>query len=233
MDRGSFFKQAFSVLKQAIVKQPAEQKTAPAGLPAETGFTTGLTEMELSYCNKAGLPPETGLLLKSLTRRPIEKLVFEDYDTETTKPSGICSVTADEEARAIVLQHRDELLQKGQFIYLRAIVDKGYSVGILGTTTDPFEIIKLTETHGINHGIMTDDIIAKLKKWDAAFGIRPFGIGFDFCECEIINKDLDYMALATEVYAFCPDAVEQGATDTVEALAAELKRTGSIFLWWD
>jgi hypothetical protein len=233
MDRNSFFKQAFSLLKKAAVPKTAITEQTPPPAPEDVSDPSALTSIEIGYCNKAGLHPDTGIFLKQLTKRPIEKLVFEDYDTETTKPSGICSVTTDENARALVFQYRDELFQKGQFIYLRAIVDIGYSVGILSATTDPYEIIKLTETHGINHGIMTDDIIAKLKKWDTEFGLRLFGIGTDFCEGEIINKDLDYMALAREVYAFCPDSVDQGATDTVEALAEELKRTGSIFLWWD
>lgn len=234
MNRGSFFKQVFSSFKEMIVQQPGADKPEPAAaLPAETGFTDGLTAMETAYCHKAGLPVETGLLLKSLTRRPVEKLVFEDYDTETTKPSGICSVTTDETARAIVFRHRDELLLQNQYIFLHEILEQGYRVGILGATTDPYEIIRLTETHGTNHGIMTGDIIKKLKKWDAGFGIRIFGIGFNFCECEIINKDIDYMALAEEIYPFCPDVVDQGTTTTTADLAEEIKRTGCIFLWWD
>ena len=58
------------------------------------------------------------------------------------------------------------------------------------------------------------------------------GIGFDFCECEILNKGIDYAKLAAEVYEFCPDVVEQG-TDTVEALEEEMSDTGIIYLWWD
>jgi hypothetical protein len=65
-----------------------------------------------------------------------------------------------------------------------------------------------------------------------AFGIRITGIGFDFCECAIVNKEIDYNNLAAEIYQFCPDVVDQG-TETVEALEEELKKTGSIFLWWD
>jgi hypothetical protein len=40
------------------------------------------------------------------------------------------------------------------------------------------------------------------------------------------------VAFAREVYAFCPDVVDQG-TGAVEALAAEMSRTNTLYLWWD
>ncbi len=232
MDRNSFFKQAFSLLKKTAVppkEVPAEKEMA---LPAEVTDTSALTSIEIGYCNKAGLHPDTGIFLKKLTKRPLEKLVFEDYDTETNKPSGICSLTTEEEARNIIKQYREEFIGKGQFIYISDIASNGFRVGILGGITDPYDIMKLAETNGANYDIQATDIIEQYKKWDTEFGILPFGIGFDFCECEIINKDIDYKKLAAAIYQFCPDVVDQG-TETLEALEEELKRTGSIFLWWD
>ncbi len=88
------------------------------------------------------------------------------------------------------------------------------------------------DTNGYNYDIGPKDIIEKYEKWDREFGITPISIGFDFCECEIKNRHIDYKILAAEVYEFCPDAVEQG-TGTVELLESEIKKTGSIFLWWD
>jgi hypothetical protein len=38
--------------------------------------------------------------------------------------------------------------------------------------------------------------------------------------------------MVNEVYEFCPDVVDQG-TDTVEGLESEIKKSGTIFLWWD
>jgi hypothetical protein len=40
------------------------------------------------------------------------------------------------------------------------------------------------------------------------------------------------LAFAREVYQFCRDVVEQG-TETVEKLAAEMKRSNRMYLWWD
>lgn len=232
MDRSGFFKQAFSLFKKAAVRPeelPAEKEQP---LPAELTDPSDLTSIEIGYCNKAGLHPDTGIFLKKRTKRPIEKLVFEDYDTETNKPSGICSLTTEEEARSIIKQYRDDFISKDQFIYICDIPGNGFQVGILNGITDPYEIMKLAETNGANYDIQSAEIIEQYKKWDTAFGIRPFAIGFDFCECEIINKDIDYKKLATEIYQFCPDVVDQG-TETLGALEEELRRTGSIFLWWD
>lgn len=232
MDRNSFFKQAFSLLKKAAVTPKEVPEEKPAALPAEVTDPSALTSIEIGYCNKAGLHPDTGIFLKKLTKRPIEKLVFEDYDTETNKPSGISSLTTEEEARNIIKQYREEFISKGQFIYICDIPGNGFQVGILNSITDPYEIMKLAETNGANYDIQSAEIIEQCKKWDAAFGIRPFAIGFDFCECEIVNKEIDYNKLAAEIYQFCPDVVDQG-TETVDALEEELKKTGSIFLWWD
>lgn len=232
MDRNSFFKQAFSLFKKTAVppKEVPAEKEQP--LPAEISDPAELTSIEIGYCNKAGLHPDTGIFLKKLTRRPVEKLVFEDYDTETNKPSGICSLTSEENARAIIKEYREEFISKEQFIYICDLPGNGTQVGILNGITDPYEIMKLAETNGANYDLQAADIIVQYKKWDAEFGIRPFAIGFDFCECEIVNKDIDYKKLAADIYQFCPDVVDQG-TETLEALEEELKRTGSIFLWWD
>ncbi len=230
MNRNSFFKQAFSLLKKAAVPKKEVPEERPS--LAEAAEPGALTSIEIGYCNKAGLHPDTGLFLKQKTRRPLEKLVFEDYDTETNKPSGICSSCPEEEARAIIRQYREEFISKGQFIYISDIPGNGLQIGILNGITDPYAIMHLAETNGANYDLLTNDIIEQLKKWDVAFGIQVTGIGFDFCEAAITNNTIDFKKLADEIYQFCPDVVDQG-TETVEALAEELRSTESIFLWWD
>jgi hypothetical protein len=42
----------------------------------------------------------------------------------------------------------------------------------------------------------------------------------------------DANALARRFYAFCPDIVDQG-TGSVEALAQELRRSRTLYCWWD
>lgn len=208
-------------------------KNQPAASNANTDFYIyELTQSEQAFCTDAKLQAQDGLFLKKLTKRPVEKLVFENEYSTIEKPDGICSLTTQENARTIITENRDKMISEGKYIFISDLTHNGYKVGLVGTTSNPYSIMEYAGTNGANYDIETKDIIDRYKKWDNEFGIRPIGIGFDFCECEIVNKNIDYKRLANEVYEFCPDVVEQG-TETVELLAEEMERTSTIYLWWD
>ncbi|HTJ49192.1 MAG TPA: DUF4253 domain-containing protein [Cyclobacteriaceae bacterium] len=192
----------------------------------------GLTLDETIICSNAAIRSEDGLFLKKLTKHPLEKLIFESEYSDAGKPAGICSITTEKNARDIIARQRERFISEGKYIFISEFSDKEYYVALTGTTSDPYKIMEYAGTNGANYSIETKDIIAKYNQWEMQFGVKPIGIGSDFCECEIINKDIDYKKLAAEVYEFCPDVVEQG-TETVEVLEKELKKTGRIFLWWD
>ena len=195
-------------------------------------FIDGLTADENMICINAGVQLADGLFLKNVTKHPIEKLIFENEYSDVEKPGAICSMTTEKIAREMIATHRERFIGEGKYIFITRFSGDEYHVGLIASTNDPYKVMEFSETNGINYDIETKDIISKYKKWDQQFGIKPVGIGFDFCECEIINKDIDYKSLAEEVYEFCPDVVEQG-TETVEHLEKEIKDTGRIFLWWD
>ncbi|MCF8254131.1 MAG: DUF4253 domain-containing protein [Bacteroidia bacterium] len=191
-----------------------------------------LTDNEKQLCKNANLSEEDGMLLKKLTQRPIEVLKFEQEYSEIEKPNAICSLTSEENAEKIVLDNLEHFKKQGKYIFIFGIAQNGYIVGLTGATSDPYKLMELAETNGINYDIETNNIIERYKKWDNEFGIIPIGIGPDFCECKIKNRNIDFKKLAQEVYEFCPDVVDQG-TETVDALEEEMKRTGTIYLWWD
>lgn len=87
-------------------------------------------------------------------------------------------------------------------------------------------------TIDVNYDISPEMVIARLKKWDAEFGLVLSGVSFDWMEAQFKRRPGNMLEFAKEVYAFCPDVVDQG-TETVEALAKEMKRTNTLFLWWD
>jgi hypothetical protein len=171
-------------------------------------------------------------IAKKLTKRPIEQFQFEGGMPNAEKPIAICSLTSEENARAIVLDNLGTFTKQGKYIFIGEIAHNGFKVALTAATSDPYKLMEYTGTNGDNYDIGTKDIIEKYKKWDSEFGITTTAIGFDFCECSISNKDIDYKKLADEVYEFCPDVVDQG-TETVEALEEEMRRTGTIYLWWD
>jgi hypothetical protein len=97
---------------------------------------------------------------------------------------------------------------------------------------DPYALLRVMGTNGWNYNISPDSIIVRLQQWNAAFGLDLQGVGFDWLEAEFGRLPPDMLAFAREVYEFCPDVVDQG-TDTVEALAQEMRRSNRLYLWWD
>lgn len=98
-------------------------------------------------------------------------------------------------------------------------------------TRDPLDAVRVMGTRGVNHGIDTDSIISRLRDWDVRYGLGIIGAGRDWVEADLTVLD-EVDRLAAEVFAFCPDVVEQG-TGTVEALADEMRRRRKLYLWWD
>lgn len=132
---------------------------------------------------------------------------------------------------------------------LRALLPKGY-VAFVGTTRnlddpsirgvelvlapgdDQFDIVRLAATDGVNYGLSTEDIVLRLKKWDAAFGIDIWQAETDTVQMDLKNQPSDMRAFSRELYKFCPDIVDQGVGD-LESLQEEIRKQQAIYLWWD
>ncbi len=192
----------------------------------------GLTLNEVVNCIDSEINPLDGLFLTNLTKHSVERLILRGVYQDVKNSHGICSLTTEKNARKIINNHQEELKIAGKYIFISEFGDNTYKVGLIGNTSDPYKIMEYSGTNGGNYDIETEDIIEKHKKWDKEFGAKIIGIGFDFCEFEILNTNIDYKKLANEVYEFCPDTLDQGA-ETIENLENEIKKTGRIFLWWD
>jgi hypothetical protein len=99
-------------------------------------------------------------------------------------------------------------------------------------STDQFDALRIMRTNGTNYGISADSVIARLTEWHGAYGLVVRGAALDWVEAEMARPPLDMRAFADTLYAFCPDVVDQG-TQTVAALADEMRRTRILYLWWD
>lgn len=97
---------------------------------------------------------------------------------------------------------------------------------------DPFEAVRVMGTDGANYELSNAAVIQRLRLWDRQYGLVLIGIGSDWVQATFRRPPSDMAAFAKEVYEFCPDVVSQG-TDTVAALASEMTRTNSVYLWWD
>lgn len=192
----------------------------------------GLSIDESISCDQAKVDPRDGVFLKRLTNNSVQLLRFENKYLDQENLLGIRSMTTEKKVRQILRDHQAKIIEQGKYIYICEIKDNEYFLGFLGNISDPFKIIEFTGTNGVNHNLLTKDIIEKCKQWDGEFDITLTGIGLDFCEFEVKSKNIDYKKLASEVYEFCPDIVDQG-TETLEQLESEIQSKGRIFLWWD
>ncbi len=103
-------------------------------------------------------------------------------------------------------------------------------VCVLMTQQMDMAILRYEQTDGINYEITTDSLIQVLEAWDLQLTV--IGASSDWMDANIGNPVSDWNVLARQVYAFCPDVVDQG-TGTVEALAEEMRRAKTLYLWWD
>jgi hypothetical protein len=99
-------------------------------------------------------------------------------------------------------------------------------------TSDKYLILQQIQTDGANYNIYNDSLLRIIKSFDSKYSLDLIGAGVDWCEFAIKKEPADWLAFAKEVYKVCPDVVDQG-TNTVEALADEMKMTKRLYFWWD
>jgi hypothetical protein len=77
--------------------------------------------------------------------------------------------------------------------------------------------------------------VAALRRWHDRYGVDLVGINGDMMNLRASRPPGDRkeaVALAREVYGYCPDIVDQGM-GSISALAASLTHDDWWYLWWD
>jgi hypothetical protein len=92
---------------------------------------------------------------------------------------------------------RDELQGEGQ-------------VPPAGPPSPKFAELYEKHTDGINCGLTTDGLVAVLSEWDERLGIELSDVGHDRVAVSFASLPHDLAAFAREIYALCPDIVDQG-----------------------
>ncbi|WP_289154351.1 DUF4253 domain-containing protein [Porticoccus sp. W117] len=99
-------------------------------------------------------------------------------------------------------------------------------------TKDSIQYLKTVKTNGLNYDLTADDVLKKYIEWNDRFDLRLLGAGMDWLQADVTKDGIDWRQFAKEVYEFCPDVVDQG-TGTVEALESEMRKSKTLYLWWD
>ncbi len=154
------------------------------------------------------------------------------YGIPKTKGSvyAVSAKNADDLVRLLLTKaDRYYAFKVEQTFGLRNAKDK---VAVVRGIKDQFELLKLMGIQGNDFTISNDRIVKWFRQWKAEFDFRIIGVGLDFIQADILKEPRDYLKLAREIYSMCPDVVDQG-TESVGELAAEMKRSKTMFFWWD
>ncbi|HLK67224.1 MAG TPA: DUF4253 domain-containing protein [Bryobacteraceae bacterium] len=192
-----------------------------------------LTPEDRRLAAEINLPDETLREIKA-SGENLRQLEGRDADDEQQILPGL-TIDVKHRRAAKVVRDLERLLPAGYIAFV-----SGTQMGIYGApdevsvlkAADPLDAITGMGTNGNNYGIYCDMVAARLREWDRRFGLLLRGAGGGWLEAEFRRQPDDMMAFAREVYAFCPDVVDQGCR-SVEKLAAEMKRRNMVYLWWD
>lgn len=173
--------------------------------------------------------------LGDLTGGPVRP--YSTYDFGRRRDGRCLSVILPDRQRGALLTALRDRLPAGAVAFLgtsRWLGDERHA-GIelvVGPGASQFDILRLARTDGVNYGLDTTAIVAKLREYDDACGITITHAETDTVEFDLARTPADLAAFATDLYDLCPDAVEQGVGNVAD-LAASIAIDGSIFLWWD
>jgi len=213
----------------SCVRRPAAP-VAPAA-PAAPTAPAAKAPVGLDYLaavRKLGFSQEVLRRIAKAADAPLEPIT--NFDGELT---GVQAAAPTGKVGELVASLGAELQPKGYLVFQsdQGVGDRPDRIGVV-KGTDQYDILRAVATDGANYNVSNGDVIAKLKEWDARYQLHITGAGGDWVEARFGKPPSDMDAFAAEVNQFCPDVVSQG-TGTVADLAADMRKTGKLYLWWD
>jgi hypothetical protein len=190
-----------------------------------------LSAQEARLASDTGIPADIAAKAR-VHGSSLERLVGMTTDFEEKPVMGLELNTAPAKGREKLRALRAQLAGTGYAAYLH---DDRFGQGpdkiaiIKGGDEDYLAIVR---TDGINYDLDHPRVMARYRQWKKQYGLKLRGAGHDWLEAEFVKPPRDWKQFAEEVYAFCPDVVDQG-TGTAEALATEMQKSGTVYLWWD
>jgi len=201
-----------------------------------------LTKEETALTEKVHFNPAVLLKLREYTDAPLKQFVTSTYEYDPARKQDmfvknynhavVFALPKDKSSR-LSKEMQPWLTKKGYVVFTSydSFGKDNDSIAIL-KTRDQFDILRTVGTASPDYDLYNKAIIATLYKWSLKYPFIITGAGQDWVQAEFIKQPADMEAFAKEVYAFCPDIVDQGSGD-IEALAKEMKDNNMLYLWWD
>jgi hypothetical protein len=193
-----------------------------------------ITKEEIHLARAMGLELEVAEQIAQIADTELRPLIGLDDDFEREARPGIL-LHIDMETTGGILADLRELLDGTPFMvfyYGETEMNDFFQLAII-RSNDRYDILRLKHTNGLNYGLDTEDIIAKLKEWEQRFTFHILHAGFN--SLDLLFEDLPENLqefLNDEVYPFCYDAGTQHALGE-EDLPDELRKYKKLVLWWD
>jgi len=179
--------------------------------------------------------PDAVRALERLAGGAATPLVGTDSVGDSLLTEGFAVGVPSGRAERLVAAAQPRFLEKGFYLFRSeqhlGISDRADRVALF-PRSDRYEILRLMGTNGWNYGIGPDSVVVWLEALERDHPFVLTGMGFDWVEGRFRSAMRDADALARRFYAFCPDVVDQG-TETVDALARDLRESQRLYCWWD
>ena len=88
------------------------------------------------------------------------------------------------------------------------------------------DILRLAHVDPVNHGLATEDVVAKIDAWHRAYGVDVIQADVETVHVRFLRLPTDPTALAADIVKFCPDIGHP-------RLVQDLRSHSSVTLWWD
>lgn len=203
-----------------------------------------LTDSDRRLSASFNISEKVLLKVRSYTDSPFFQFSIHRYSltsgsivrkTVTTGLPGFMFNEQPKVADRIITSLRDDFEKDGYFIFLSennfGIKRQPNHVTVI-KAKDQFAVLRIMETGGVNYGLSNDSVITLMKRFHNMYNLKLIRAEGDLCEFIIQGKPKNWLELAKQAYEICPDIVDQGA-GSVEALAAEMRRTQRLYFWWD
>jgi hypothetical protein len=204
----------------------------PLWVAAGCGKEEGATEVRIPKIDSVSAAREVLSAALHVQTRP-----YSTYEFGRAKDPNAVSFVIDQERAAEVLPRIRASLGPGLIAFLgttRWLVDEqheGVEV-VVAQGASQFDILRTARSNAFNCDMGTGDLIRRLRKYDREHGIDIFQAETDTIQFRLKAMPADPAGFARDLYAFCPDTVDQGV-GSVAALEAEFTRKKTVFLWWD
>jgi hypothetical protein len=191
----------------------------------------GLTTEEAALAQAAGVPADITLKAR-VAGTGLERLMAGTDEFDQVPAAGLLVQTRPGAGHQVLEALRRDLAGTPWRAYLAddSFGHEADKVAVL--QADDLGYLAIAHTDGINYDLDHAKVMARYREWQAKYGLRLTGAGMDWIEAEFDRPPADWDAFAREVYAFCPDVVDQGTGD-VPSLAREMKAANTLYLWWD